>query len=82
MQEWEKLDVDGCNRLVAAIIRKAMNDYKAALTQLKRDPNCRGARTEVQMIRKFFKSRYYANLCSMPGNLVIRMLEEGFDVKL
>ena len=82
MQEWEKLDEEGCERLIAAIIRLAMNDYKAALKQLKRDPNSQGAKREIIKLRIFFRSSYYEKLCSMPGNQVIRMLEEGFDVKM
>jgi hypothetical protein len=78
MEPWEKLHDDGCEALVAAIIRQAMQDYVAELKYLKRHPGNTVARQNIAKLRQFFRGTYFSNISGVDGEYLIQRMEKEF----
>ena len=72
----KNLAEDPYERLANAIILQAVDDYRAALKAVKRNPNDREAMDEALSIERFFRSGWYGTLTSIDGEYLIRRLQE------
>lgn len=66
--------------LANEIVIQAVKDYRAAGQKLKRRPDSRLAKAEIDSIEQFFRSEWYSLLTSVDGELLIsRLREEVFS---
>lgn len=72
--------MNGYERLANAIVIAAVKDYRAALKRLKKNPNSRYARGEVESIERFFRSDWYRELTDLRGEYLIEKLREEADM--
>lgn len=61
--------------LANAIIVQAANDYRKALRDLKTNPKYEPAQNTVKEVERFFLSDWCAELSSVGGETLIRMLK-------
>lgn len=78
MEPWEKLHDDGCEALVAAITKQAMQDYIAELKHLKRNRGNMAARANIKRLREFFRGSYFSTLSGLDGQYLIERMEREF----
>lgn len=72
-EQWENL--------ANAIIEKAVDDYRAALKNLKLDPNNHIALRDKKEIEEFFHSKRFSRLTNLDGDwLMNRIREEANDI--
>ncbi|MCC8066830.1 MAG: hypothetical protein LIO94_06985 [Clostridiales bacterium] len=71
--------MDSYEKLANAIILQAVKDYRMALQILKRCPNNVDALADIREIERFFRSRWYDELTSVDGEMLIRKLNEEVD---
>ena len=67
---------DPYERLANAIVLQAVEDYRAALKAVKKDPRSRIAVDNALRIEDFFRSGWYQVLTSIDGEFLIRKLRE------
>lgn len=72
----EETKMDPWQSLANAIVISAAKDYRAALRRLRRRPESRTAKSEIEELERFFRSDWYATLTNVPGELLIRKLKE------
>ena len=72
--------MNGYERLANAIVIAAVKDYRAALKRLKKNPNSRYAKGEVESIEHFFRSDWYRELIDLRGEYLIEKLREEADM--
>ena len=72
--------MNGYERLANAIVIAAVKDYRAALKRLKKNPNSRYSRGEVESIECFFRSSWYRELTDLRGEYLIEKLREEADM--
>lgn len=70
----KKLSENPYEALANAIVLQAVNDYRAALKKVKKNPNNREALDEALQIERFFKSQWYQVLTSVDGEYLINRL--------
>ena len=70
----KKLAENPYEALANAIVLQAVNDYRAALKKVKKNPNNREALDEALQIERFFKSQWYQVLTSVDGEYLINRL--------
>ena len=70
----KKLSENPYEALANAIILQAVNDYRAALKKVKKNPNNREALDEALQIERFFKSQWHQVLTSVDGEYLINRL--------
>lgn len=72
--------------LANAIVLQAVSDYRRAIKELKKDPNCQykisgdtwyhGKRVKREVL-KFFRSSWFEYLTSVNAEMLIKKLEEA-----
>lgn len=72
----KKLAENPYESLANAIILQAVNDYRAALRKVKKNPHNRDALDEALQIERFFKSGWYQVLTSVDGEYLINRLRK------
>lgn len=70
----KKLSENPYEALANAIVLQAVNDYRAALKKVKKNPNNRTALDEALQIERFFRSQWYQVLTSVDGEYLINRL--------
>lgn len=70
----KKLSENPYEALANAIVLQAVNDYRAALKKVKKNPNNRIALDEALQIERFFRSQWYQVLTSVDGEYLINRL--------
>lgn len=80
-QRWQqmaskKLSENPYEALANAIILQAVNDYRAALKKVKKNPQNMTAIDEALQIERFFKSQWYQTLTSVDGEYLINKLRK------
>lgn len=70
----KKLSENPYEALANAIVLQAVNDYRAALKKVKKNPNNREALDEALQIERFFRSQWYQVLTSVDGEYLINQL--------
>lgn len=70
----KKLSENPYEALANAIVLQAVNDYRAALKKVKKNPNNREALDEALQIERFFRSQWYQVLTSVDGEYLINRL--------
>lgn len=69
-------------RLANAIILKAVDDYRRALRKLNRCGDDINALHIVREVERFFRSKWFADLCNLDGEILIdRLKGECYDCK-
>ena len=61
--------------LANAIILQAVEEYRAAIIQIKENPQNNEMKNEVLRIERFFRSGWFSVLTSIDGEYLIRMLK-------
>ena len=78
----KRLSENPYEALANAIILQAVNDYRAALKKVKKNPSNREALDEALQIERFFKSQWYQVLTSVDGEYLIdRLRKEVSETK-
>lgn len=72
----KNLAEDPWERLANAIVLKAVDDYRAALRKLKRNPRSESAKYDVRELERFFRSGWYQKLTTVDGEFLIRRIRE------
>lgn len=62
--------------LANAIVLRAVEDYRDALTVLEHDPRSRESLSEKASIERFFRSGFYGVLTGVDGEWLINKLNE------
>ena len=62
--------------LVSAIVMRAVKDYRRALRHLRRDPPHEPSRYRKREIERFFRSQWFADLCDLNGEMLIKELQK------
>ncbi len=62
--------------LVQAIIMKAVEDYRKARRRVRHFPDQKGAQATIREVEKFFRSRWFAQLTDIDGEMLIKRLRE------
>jgi len=80
-QRWKqmaskKLSENPYEALANAIVLQAVNDYRAALKKVKKNPQNKTAIDEALQIERFFKSQWYQTLTSVDGEYLINKLRK------
>lgn len=70
----KKLSENPYEALANAIVLQAVNDYRAVLKKVKKNPNNRTALDEALQIERFFRSQWYQVLTSVDGEYLINRL--------
>ena len=70
----KKLSENPYEALANAIVLQAVNDYRAVLKKVKKNPNHRTALDEALQIERFFRSQWYQVLTSVDGEYLINRL--------
>lgn len=74
--------MSGYERLANAIILKAVDDYRRALRKLGRFEDDINALSTVREVERFFRSKWFADLCNLDGEILIdRLKGECHDCK-
>ncbi|WP_373207031.1 hypothetical protein [Coprococcus phoceensis] len=72
----KKLSENPYEALANAIVLQAVNDYRAALKKVKKNPQNKIAIDEALQIERFFKSQWYQTLTSVDGEYLINKLRK------
>ena len=67
-EDWEDL--------ANAIILQAVEDYRMARRRVRMLPDQQGAQATIRQVEKFFRSRWYAQLTDLDGEMVLKKLKE------
>ncbi len=62
--------------LAQAIIMKAVEDYRKARRRVRHFPDQKGAQATIREVEKFFRSRWFAQLTDIDGEMLIKRLME------
>ena len=62
--------------LAQAIIMKAGEDYRKAWRRVRHFPDQKGAQATIREVEKFFRSRWFAQLTDIDGEMLIKRLRE------
>ena len=62
--------------LAQAIIMKAVEDYRKARRRVRHFPDQKGAQATIREVEKFFRSRWFAQLTDIDGEILIKRLRE------
>lgn len=68
--------MDGYTELAAAIVERALQDYKTAAEHIKRKYNTTEAERTIHDVSKFLKSEWFAMLSDLNGKLLLKMMKE------
>lgn len=71
-----EINEEGLNRLRAAIVHQAVDDYTSTLRKLKRKPKDKALLQEKKELEKFFRSEWFATLCDCDGERVIKAIQK------
>ena len=67
------LNINGCQNLVAGIIRTAVNDY------MQSSPKCTSIRKSVET---FIQSKQFGNMCTLDPEWLIQKLRKDYKAKM
>ncbi len=59
-----------------AIIEQAAKDYRAAARKLKKNPNNPKVQTDIRLISRFFRSRWFSVLSECNGSMILERLQK------
>ena len=62
--------------LAQAIIMKAVEDYRKARRRVRHFPDQKGAQATIGEVEQFFRSRWFAQLTDIDGEMLIKRLRE------
>ena len=62
--------------LAQAIIMKAVEDYRKARRRARHFPDQKGAQATIREVEQFFRSRWFAQLTDIDGEMLIKRLRE------
>ena len=62
--------------LAQAIIMKAVEDYRKARRRVRHFPDQKGAQATIREVEQFFRSRWFAQLTDIDGEMLIKRLRE------
>lgn len=71
-----EINEEGLNRLRAAIVHQAVDDYTSTLRKLKRKPKDKALLQEKKELEKFFRSEWFSALCDCDGERVMKAIQE------
>lgn len=80
MQVKPSIMEDGFSNLANAIILQAVKDYREALKKLKNHPNSIDANKEKFAGERFFHSKWFSDITSIDGNMLLKKLRD--EVKI
>ncbi len=66
-------------KLAAAIILKAVKDYRDALKKHRKRPKYQPAIEMIAEVERFFRSEWYRELTSVDGDMLIRKLKSEVE---
>lgn len=69
-------DLEPSERLANAIILQAVKDWRHGAKMLKKHPDSRAGRDEVEETERFFRSEWYELLTDIDGEYLIKKLRE------
>lgn len=72
----KRLSENPYEALANAIVLQAVNDYRAALKKVKKNPQNKIAIDEALQIERFFRSQWYQTLTSVDGEYLINKLRK------
>lgn len=75
------LDDQGCNRLVRAIVTRAVQDWRIARRRLRKYPNNEVQKEIMADCERFFMSAYFTNLTGMDGKEFMARLNEQMAIE-
>ena len=55
---------------------KAVEDYRKARRRVRHFPDQKGAQATIREVEKFFRSRWFAQLTDIDGEMLIKRLRE------
>lgn len=70
---------DPYENLANAIVLQAVKDYRKALKTLRLNPKSKSAKADKDELERFSRSKWYASLTSVDGELLIRKLQEEVE---
>ena len=70
------MDFDPYKNLAAAIVEKAVIDYRKALRQVRKHPNNEFALSEKAEIERFFRSSWCRMLTDIDGEVIIEKIQQ------
>lgn len=59
-----------------AIIMQAVTDYRKARRRVRAFPNQKASQATIREVERFFRSRWFAQLTDIDGEMLIRRLRE------
>ena len=62
--------------LAEAIIMQAVTDYRKARRRVRHFPDQKGAQATIKEVERFFRSRWFAQLTDIDGEMLIKKLRE------
>ncbi len=71
--------VEGYTDLANEIIIRALKDYERALRKLKRNPENKRAKEDIEKLESFFFSEWYRILTDLDASYLIRKVKERFE---
>lgn len=75
---FEHLDDKGVDNLVVAIVRQAVQDWRAATHRLKRHPDDLDADNIRKDCERFFRSEWFFDLTGIDGKKFLSQLKEKY----
>lgn len=74
----DNFNIDGCEKLCAAVIERAISDYRPALKRLKRNPHDLAAKRMKNDCERFFRDEIgiYSDL---DGETIIRIIRNQVE---
>lgn len=75
------MQIEGCNRLVEAIVKLAIKDYYSALKAVHTRPRSTEARARLEEVKSFFLSNYFFMLTDTDGKIFVEKIEKRFKEK-
>lgn len=74
--------MDAYEKLANAVILRAVEDYRNALRKLNRCEEDINASFTVREVERFFRSKWFADLCDLDGEILVERLKgEYHDCK-
>ena len=70
---------DPYENLANSIVMQAVSDYRACMRRLARHPDNRQAQDEKEQLLRFFNSKWYSTLTSIPADYLLKRLDDEFS---
>lgn len=73
------LNSEGLEKLIIAIVKQAVSDWKDAMRVLSKLPDSKSAENRRLECETFFLSQYFYLLTGIDGQTMLKKLEEDFN---